>query len=151
MQLDDIKTVAPDNICVYGRMNREVHVLRKYKEFVVSVAKTYNSLEEYVLWNLFKRATRLRRIKSRTKLSVIDKHETFEWRVALNDYPYHIAPNLSHYVLWMVAAMDSVRAERVDDILSSHFCNKEYHWFVNTADNQSVPGLFHAHVFVITS
>lgn len=69
-----------------------------------------------------------------------------------NEYPYDVASNVDHYVLWFHPTKFDVvpSSSRVDDILQGMYNTDLYNvtWFKNPREWQSVPGVPHVHVFV---
>jgi hypothetical protein len=62
-----------------------------------------------------------------------------------NKYPYWTTPDIHHWILWsdhpLSTAIVQKRLER--DLPPT----SEFIWFTNAAHLQSIPGLWHAHVF----
>ncbi|OLY77685.1 hypothetical protein AYI68_g8281 [Smittium mucronatum] len=71
-----------------------------------------------------------------------------------NDFPYALEPNIDHLILWSVYKLDagSVPPPNVVHFIATHLGpSVEYLWLVNPPHLQSVPGVYHGHLFVKTS
>lgn len=68
------------------------------------------------------------------------------YSLATNEYPYDVAKNVKHLVLW---SLQSIESKEIDSILQRELRgHKELCWFEQTVDQKSVKGVWHVHVFV---
>jgi len=86
-----------------------------------------------------------------TKFSPIDIFGTLdeEWLFTLNNFPYYVEENVTHWVLWRQSPEQPENwIEFCEEKIQERFKGYEYVWFVNPDQFKSVPEFFHAHIFI---
>ena len=69
-------------------------------------------------------------------------------RLVDNDFPYHVETCVRHKLLWSLEPLEPSVVER----LLAHFLGSQPRvWMLNGGDKQSIPAVFHAHVFTVSS
>lgn len=68
--------------------------------------------------------------------------------IARNAFPYNVAHNVIHYVLWLAKEDDVVNKDNILVHLQTRFPNKPFVWFENVPERKSVPSILHYHIFV---
>ncbi len=63
----------------------------------------------------------------------------------INDFPYTFAENIEHAVLFSTDSMDKKNVERM---IEEKYPNKEYLWWRNPANKQSIPDVWHVQVLI---
>ena len=70
-----------------------------------------------------------------------------EYNLVLNEYPYDVEKDISHYVLWLTKDLTG-KFEQIESILDEFLPNKEYIYYYNPIEHRSIPSVFHVQVFV---
>ncbi|OMJ27905.1 hypothetical protein AYI69_g2637 [Smittium culicis] len=68
-----------------------------------------------------------------------------------NDFPYALEPNIDHLLLWSTNKLQAghVPPPHVKSFISKHLGPETtYLWLVNPPHLQSIPGVYHGHLFV---
>ena len=109
-----------------------------YKELTLRV---YATMEDFLLCTLFKCSFAERSDGKRFAVRI----EAPEWACSRNAFPYDVAADVEHWVLWRNKAASSMKltAQQVRENFG-----RDAVWFVNVPAQRSVHGLHHAHVFV---
>ena len=132
------KNVGPDHRALFP-CYRTDDVEAAYAEHKRRVLATYESLEDFILYTVFK-CSGSQQANGRMRSLRCEAHP---WAFTENPFPYDIAAELEHWILWSRSSREDLpRAAR---LIRDNFGDAV--WFVNTSNNKSVPGLFHCHVF----
>lgn len=71
-----------------------------------------------------------------------------------NNYPYYLAENIEHYILWFNPIIYKNRLkillneQYISHILNRYLNNIEYICFMNVPQNQSITNIYHYQVFI---
>lgn len=89
-----------------------------------------------------------------------------DYKILLNDWPYGLSPDITHFVVWLKTRIPVKMPEGyltpessrlVEDFVQKTFVDKlkeagqghdQVQWFKNWVSLQSIPGLDHVHVLV---
>lgn len=139
MDIDRIKTEVES-----GRiqnLRRENWVEICYKNFSSSVLKEWRSMEDYLSVSIF--GTDYAHL---LKYSVKDNASVAKFSIRQNDFPYNIAGNVIHLVLWGERRLH--RGE-VEDVITSKITpsRSNLFWFEQDDEGKSVKGIWHVHIF----
>jgi hypothetical protein len=120
---------------------RHPDMVVKYAEHKKNVLKQYGSMRDFIAHRYFGLQPRLNNDR---KLQV-NMESMPEKKVVMcaNDYPYCLEEGVQHDVIWSSYALN---AEEIRHHIANHLPDRDFVWFVNPVANQSVPGLWHAHV-----
>ena len=66
------------------------------------------------------------------------------YRLLYNPFPYDVAEDVSHMVLWSITPL---RKNMISKILDEKISNCEYLYVQLPKKHRSIPGIWHAHVF----
>jgi hypothetical protein len=66
------------------------------------------------------------------------------YAITPNPFPYNVQRGINHYILWCV---EQLTEDQIDAVLSKHYIDSDSIWMVNTIENRSVKGVWHAHIF----
>jgi len=77
----------------------------------------------------------------------IDNLKIDNYLIKLNDFPYNVEDNVTHYILWL----DNFEYthDEIQQIINFEF--KEYPnivWFINSKMFRSIHSIYHVHIFV---
>jgi hypothetical protein len=122
------------------RFSRLPAVERRYSAHRKGIDATYCSFADYVKINLLQWQAVMRDGKYVARATRSSKRSV----LMLNEYPYHLAPGITHAVLWSTVPLSpSTIIRRIRREFDGQFV-----WFTNTYHRQSIPSLWHCHVMV---
>ena len=78
-----------------------------------------------------------------------DANKSMQTLLMLNEYPYHLEKDISHYLLWRVVPMAFEEVDKYienDKILSK--C--DILWYINPIWIKSIKGVWHCHILART-
>jgi hypothetical protein len=134
-----------------GRLHllvRSAEIQESYMLTKKQVLEEFESMEDYVKH----RALGLKMIPSPItgKLRHAKEEESKIIRLIPNDFPYDIESDVFHDVIWSNFPMES---EQVDELIAEMELkmNRKCIYFVNPPHLQSIPQVFHVHVFSKTN
>lgn len=92
---------------------------------------------EYMNWRPFQNAE--------GKIIAVSNNNSLQHVITYNKFPYDLRKGIYHKNIFSVIPLsaDEINTKIKEDIGE----DKEYIWFVNTPDNQSIPDLWHCHFF----
>ena len=67
-----------------------------------------------------------------------------DWGIAINDFPYNLEKDITHYVLWFNSP-DERSIQEIESIINR--ISPRPIWFINSVENRSVKIYFHIHIF----
>ena len=122
---------------------------QKYDAHREKLTKRYEKLSDYIKikymnWKKIKKedAFKIYAVKkSRNSLSYV---------IIENIFPYNIESNIGHYVLFSENELQSNDINtKINNFIHEKFKKeKQYLWFVNSKENQSIDDLWHCHIFI---
>jgi hypothetical protein len=139
----DIVELTPDHVSSLDFLRSEEEQ-QKYDEFTKEVKSKYASVTDYILRNVFQcdvysENGKIYAIKSSPQRG------PYVW--AKNSFPYNVAPDVEHFVLWCMHTPTHVELTKEID---ENVPKGKISWhFVNAKEFQTVPEIFHAHVFIL--
>ncbi|KAI1180157.1 hypothetical protein F4777DRAFT_531210 [Nemania sp. FL0916] len=152
------KIIGENNLSV---LKRKPSDLRRYMTWTTETKAEYGSMTNYIL------AHRLPKTWGSppfTPASSVPFDDESDYRVLINDWPYGLAPDITHIVVWsrtLIATdpetgdMTSDSRQTVADFVKRFFVDKlgpggeaKVLWFKNWVALQSVRSLEHIHVMV---
>ncbi|KAJ2483351.1 hypothetical protein EV174_002964 [Coemansia sp. RSA 2320] len=130
--------VAAERMDLLGRTAEQERV---YSECMSEFCKEYGSVVSYIL---------------QVKLATFIADKTSEFLVLPNDFPYALAPDMSHYIVWSKQKLtagvvpDLAIKQLIDAYLDEQIGAglHEWAWFVNPVHLQSIPEAAHGHLIV---
>lgn len=141
MQLDKIRNETERS---NGSIPRSVEIESAYMSMRESVLKRFVTMEDFIKAKLFNMETYT---DGFCKYYIPENSiSDIKYVLAPNEYPYDVAKDIKHYVLWSIT---SLTREFIDDILLKTFpyC-KDMFWFEQTKEQKSIKEIWHVHVFV---
>lgn len=111
-------------------LTRHPDVLEAYQDFKMRMKAKGLTLEDHV------RATILARAKRGAPV------------LAPNAFPYRVAPGIQHWVLWSLRGLLNTAEIREAIAVQRPAGVTEAQWFENPPAAKTVPGIWHAHVFL---
>ena len=124
-------------------MDRDSETEKKYKEYIQQTKIKYKSTEDEIRINKlgFEAGKDDETLKIRAEWGENSKSFAFN----PNGFPYSLAPDCSHQVLW---ALDEMKVADVDQLIKKSFPNKPFVWWRNCVGNQSIKNLWHVHIII---
>jgi len=142
MDLSRLRAAAGvDHVCRAVIRRRPV-VEAAYELHKRSVLERYESLEDYILGTVFSCGGATQASSGKFKAQHC---EASRWAFTRNPYPYDIAPGLEHWNLWNRSHREDIPGATA--LITKNF-GPEAVWWVNIPANRTIPGLWHAHIFV---
>lgn len=137
-----LRQLVPANGTLKNVLNisRAAGVQRIYDEHLGLVDQKYSSRADYIRisslkWKAF--------VGADGKMIAVKHAASLKYFLEPNLFPYNLRKGMRHYVLWSESPLEHAQ---VDAILDKEIGAKNIIWFVNTAQNQSIHGLWHAQV-----
>ncbi|EHK17034.1 uncharacterized protein TRIVIDRAFT_82848 [Trichoderma virens Gv29-8] len=156
---DDLKHIIDTNDL--GVLKRKPSDLRRYIAWTAETKAKYGTITEFILQNRLPKAWGLPPF---TPESQVPFTAASDYKVLLNDWPYGLAPGITHIVVWSRTPIPTdpesgdLTAEsraRVEKFVNDYFIRKlglggeqQVLWFKNWVALQSVRTLEHFHVLV---
>ncbi|PVU95452.1 hypothetical protein BB561_001818 [Smittium simulii] len=106
-----------------------------YDIALIELAKKYGSVTNYL---------------KETIIEPVQKQKSGCFLIKPNDFPYAIEHDILHYILWSTAPLPvgSCTTVEVSNFILESFGNDvKYLWLVNPTHLQSIPSIFHGHIF----
>ena len=92
---------------------------------------------EYMNWRPFHNAE--------GKIIAVSDKNSLQIVITSNKFPYDLRKGIQHKNIFSVAPLT---ADEINVTIREHIGkNKDFIWFVNTPDNQSIPDIWHCHFF----
>jgi hypothetical protein len=93
---------------------------------------------EYMNWRPFQ--------NSEGKIMAVSNKTSLQTVIITNIFPYNLRKGIHHKNIFSVVPLtaDEINT-KIKDYLGNQ--NKDFLWFVNTPENQSIPDLWHCHFF----
>lgn len=148
-ELVDIIAVQKD----HKKLVRSREQLRNYELFWKDELAEWSSITDYVLCQRFSKIfTRQRdvadeRYKAYPSLQDVVKSGQTYFAVVRNDFPYHMAPGIEHWILWKVGGniCSEEEIQRAKSMLATRLGEDMLHW-VNPPFYKALPEIDHIHV-----
>jgi hypothetical protein len=141
MDLDELRAaVGPDFVCI-SPCYRRPDVELAYQRHKRAVLEECASMEDGILRSVFLCGVTQDALGKFHALQA----EAHPWAFVLNAFPYDIAEGLEHWLLWRSSEDQDMKGAAQH--IRKNF-GPQAVWFVNARANQTVPGLFHCHIFV---
>jgi hypothetical protein len=112
------------------------HLYNQQKELTLRIYHAYSDYIKIKYMN-FDTKTKSHKICS------VKKHDSLDIVFIENMYPYHLAKNIHHYIIWSLKPLSKIQ---VDTYLATFNITK-YKTLINDTSRCSVPDLWHCHVF----
>jgi len=131
-----------------GVLGRSSETFKKYQAFNMSVRGEYASMRDFVCMALFGMESEVNEQgKKRAKRSsTTNKHTIL---LLPNEYPYNVASNIEHMVLWSLNNLSNEQVVAcVRAMLKKNEKGNTPLFIVFSNPVQSIPDVFHTHVFV---
>ena len=132
---DEIKEIiSKKELHKFGRLEDE---LERYKEYIESSKKTHGTVFNLMSFILYGKPLN----------EIYNKNLPFRDPIfRRNDFPYAIEDNVEHYLIWSLTKMTNKK--EIIKFIEENVGDKQYVWTVNPHFLQSIPEIFHVHVFV---
>ena len=117
---------------------RQESVIRKYQEHIDLLKNRNESITEYICNKLFS--------DNDNKYCFIPNKFPY-WFVGVDHYLIWFNPKYNHLIPNELNQIDS---EYIDRIVKTKYRNNQYVYYENFANNKSVPGIKHLHVYIKT-
>jgi len=141
--LSDVVAASPHHVC-HNALHRSAAVADAYEREKAQTRGRYASASDFVLVHVFGMPTVA---DDEGRLCAVgDLCVEPLWTVAKNEYPYNVADDLEHWVVWH--NLPERDMETAAAMVHRYFKGREHHWFANSVPLMSVPECFHVHVIV---
>ncbi|GBB91370.1 hypothetical protein RclHR1_01860024 [Rhizophagus clarus] len=125
----------------------------KYRAYKEKINKEHGSLDNYLYQNVLNWPKESYSNDSSSQEYFSSKIPSTHYNLRLNDFPYTIDSSIAHYVLWSRLPFRDQRDQDVKgDInlfLKEKFPgNKEWLFFINPPQLQSIKNIWHGHIFM---
>lgn len=128
------------------KQRRDAATEEAYERFRRRILAVWESMEDYIRATVFRwtiGVERGKRVARRPRpLRSGGRPIAFE----PNPFPYAVGPTEAHWVLWAERSMSRPLIQKyLDAVLPA---GTKFRYFINRRTQQSVPGVWHAHVFL---
>ena len=131
--------------------NRTPEVYSKYVLGIIRSRNTYNRYSDNIKINILKWKAVLRPEDLYGRIHAVQCENSLPIVLTPNAYPYNLTDDIQHYILWSV---DPLSTERMNEEAQKRLALipgigtiKKFVAYVNLPTEQSIPDIWHCHVF----
>jgi len=144
---DCIKETTPNHVSGFDFVRTD-EVQRAYDQHLADVKRNFASLKDFVFIRMLNfSGFASQGPDANVPLTAFNcKEDT--WTITPNAFPYDLASDVEQFVVWTNASAPSLAdVEAKLKELVPGYNERDYHYFVNEPKYQSIPEVFHVHVF----